>query len=436
MPDDQIERTPHAPTRAQMLRTGSSAAMMGLAASTPFVTDAAAPPASQLASYLNLGADKGHLGGGMSFQLGAVYPLTGSGALGISRSTDITALAFKQIKALGGPDFKLVLKDNKSGDPQAGVQAARELGFAKVPMMLSSYAADLAAMLRGIKQYKIFSLDGSGGTSLFAQGASYFWGTIAITPDDALPGAIKYLQAKHPEIKKISSCGWDLGGLSDEVFDDINALFKGTAFTRGVDERTPVGATDYSASIQKIKASNPDIVMLFIYANDVGYFMKQYATSGINKPVFAFAHTDSAAHIAGKAYEGLYFAFDFFNYDNPPNAWGKHLVSSFRAQSGGLSPDYYAANAYEDIFTIWACIRRVLKKGGNPNDGTQLDAALRTNPTFPSVYGTNPHGAGTISFDLTSHSVKARPMTVGQYKGGRVTELAHFDIGGKSFKIV
>jgi hypothetical protein len=78
----------------------------------------------------------------------------------------------------------------------------------------------------------------------------------------------------------------------------------------------------------------------------------------------------------------------------------------------------------------------VLKKRGDPQDGAQLDAALRDDPNFPSVYGGDANTVGTISFDLQTHSVKHRPMTVAQFKDGKVTPLAHFDIGGADFKLL
>ena len=263
-------------TRKEMLAgMGSAAAMAGLSGSAQAATLA------QIAEMI--GVDPKHSGKGMTFDLGMSAPVTGPAAIFGSHITDVPNLALKHIAAMGGPKFNLILKDNKSGDPQAGVQSVRELGFAHVPMMLTSEVADLAAELTGIKQYKIFSL-GSGGTSLFGQHKPYFWGTIAITPNDAIPGVVKYMQKTMPNAKKISFCGWDLGGLSDVVEDDAQKYFQGTGMVLGANERSKMGATDYSANIQKIKESNPDIVWAIVYAEDVGCFMKQYATSGIGKP--------------------------------------------------------------------------------------------------------------------------------------------------------
>ena len=403
------------------------------AAATPLLGAADASTVAKMQRLLEI--DPKFSGKGKTYDVGVLTALTGSGAIYGSHGTDIFKLAARDIAALGGPTINMIYKDNKSGDPQAGAQAMRELGAAKVPMMLSTYTADLGAALPGIKEYKVFSVDGTGGTSQYAEGKPYLWGAIAITPDDAFPGALKYLAAKMPQVKKIAFVGWDLGPISDIVVKDLQKSFAGNGYTQVALELTKVGTTDYSASIQKVKAANPDIVFLVVYAEDVGYFMKQYATSGINKPVLGFTHTAAAAKIAGPAYDGLYFAFDYFDAERPPNPFAQFFVDSFQGMEGKILPDYYTANLYEDSFVLWECIRRVLAKGGNPKDGDALDAALRSNPTFPSVYGGDSGKPGILAFDLDTHSVKRRPMTVSQYKGGKVTPLAFFNIRGADFRL-
>ncbi len=388
---------------------------------------------AQLARLLSI--DPRFAGKGLQFDIGAVYPLTGPGSIYGNRFSDVPKMAFRHIEALGGPHFNLVMKDNKSGDPQSGVDDVRELGFAKVPMCLSSYAADLGSMIPGIAQYRMLSIDGSGGTSLFAQHKPYFWGAIAITPNDAIGGAARYIAAKMPHVRRIAFVGWDLGELSDMVAADMRKRIRSGSYELVADERTAIGETDYGAALEKVKIGNPDLVFMALYAEDVGYFAKQYATSGIGKPVFGFSHTDAAAKIAGAAYEGLYFAFDYFDANRPANPWARFFIDEFKAAEGGGLPDYYSANTYEDVFIFWECIRRVLKAGGNPKLGQQLNAALQARPVFPSLYGGSASAAGQIAFNPLTHSLTSRPMSVSQYRNGQVTPLAFFNIGGAGFRL-
>jgi len=419
-------------SRADMLAGLGAAALAGAARPAQA---AASGDLSEIARLL--GGDPRYAGAGLTFDIGAVYPQTGAGAVYGAHLSDMPDLAFRHIAAMGGPKFTLIMKDNRSGDPQAGVQAVRDLGFANVPMMLSSYAADLGAMLTGMKLYKILSIDGSGGTSIFAQNKPYFWGSIATTPNDALPGVVKFIQQTMPSVVTLSTIGWDLGGLGDMVANDAARSFEGTDFKLGIAEKSKIGSSDFSASLVKIKQSNPDLVFCVVYGEDLGYFLKQYALAGMTKPVMAFTHSIAAQQIAGPAYDGLYFAFDYFDAARPANQWAKFYIDEYYKLEGTYyPPDNYGANAYEDVFAFWECIRRVIEKGGNPHDGAQLDTALRAKPTFPSLYGGDDSTVGALTFDLETHSVKKRPMTVAQFKDGKITPLAHFDIGGTNFKLV
>jgi hypothetical protein len=97
-------------------------------------------------------------------------------------------------------------------------------------------------------------------------------------------------------------------------------------------------------------------------------------------------------------------------------------------------PDFYAANFYENTLVMWEIIRRVLAKGGDINDGAQLDQALQDNLTVVSVYGGDASTVGTYTLDPTTHSVSKREMGVFQYKSGKVTPYVFFGIGGTGYK--
>lgn len=377
--------------------------------------------------------DAAHSGKGMKYDLGVVLAFTGPGAFFGRTMSSGAKLAAKHIAALGGPNFNLIFKDHKSGDPQAGVQAVKELGFAKVPAMLASYVDDLGAMLPGQAQYKMFTMDGGGGTSTFGQGKPYFWGTRAITPNDTWPGTIKWVQGKFPNTKKISSVNWDLGPLNAINENDLKRRLTAAGIQMGIYQTAKIGATDYSAALQKIKSDKPDVIFLGIFGNDIGVFMKQYVTSGINKPVVAPEYTQPAADLAGSAYEGMYLSFDYFNADKPDNGWSKIFIDAFKS-AYGTKPDYYAANYYEDTFAMWEVMRRVLAGGGNVKDGTAMDAAFRSKPQFPSVYGGDATTAGTTALSLQTHSVTSRPLTLSVYKNKKVVPLAYFDLEARNYR--
>src|SRR5215203_6019148 len=168
-----------------------------------------------LASLLEI--DEASAGKGKTVELAAVLALTGTGSFygkTMSRGLDLGA---KHIAELGGPTFKYTYLDHKSGDAAAGVQAMAEIVSKGIKAKFASYGDDIGAMLSATAENKVFTLDPGGGTSIFAQGKPYFWGTRAITPNDPLPGLFKWAKETYPDAKTVGLMGWDIGEPSNGI---------------------------------------------------------------------------------------------------------------------------------------------------------------------------------------------------------------------------
>jgi branched-chain amino acid transport system substrate-binding protein len=383
--------------------------------------------------------DSATAGKGLAIDVGAVLALTGTGSFygkTMSRGTD---LAVKHIEAAGGPKFNIIYLDHKSGDAAAGKAAITELGSKKVPAKLASYADDLGAMLDGTAQYKIFTLDGGGGTSTFAQGKPYFWGTRAITPNDPMPGLFKWLHETQPNAKTVGLMGWDIGEPSNSIIktDILKKIADGGYQHNGLYELVPVGNQDFSQVIPKLKANEPDILLVSIYGQDPGSFANQASTAGLKAQRVFFEFTPDGVNASKGTYDkdGITFAYDYFSPDTAKSPLAKLFVSEFKKEYKD-DPDFYAANFYENMFVMWEVVRRVLKGGGDVKSGDALDKALQSNLTVVSVYGGDDSTVGSYALDPTTHSVIKREMGVFQYKGGKVTPKAFFGIGGADYQKV
>ena len=119
-----------------------------------------------------------------------------------------------------------------------------------------------------------------------------------------------------------------------------------------------------------------------MYGQDPGFFLDQSQTAGLKSKLFGFEFTPDGVNASKGAYDsvGWTFAYDYFDADNPISPLAKLFVDEFKAEYGE-DPDFYAANFYENTLVMWEVIRRVLAKGGDINDGTQLEAALKDNLT-------------------------------------------------------
>jgi ABC-type branched-subunit amino acid transport system substrate-binding protein len=391
---------------------------------------------SQLAQMLKIDATKA--GKGEKVDLGAVLALTGAGSFygkTMSRGLDLAA---KHIEAAGGPTFNYIYIDHKSGDAAAGQAAITELSSKKVGAKFASYVDDLGAMLAGTAQYKIFTLDGGGGTSIFGQGQPYFWGTRAITPNDPMPGLFEWLKQTYPDKKKVGMVGWDIGEPNNTTIKkDILAKIAAAGLEfNDLYELVPVGGQDFSQVLPKIKANEPDILLVSNYGQDPGSFANQAATAGLKAIRIGFEFTPDGLDASKGTYDsdGYTFAYDYFDAKNPVSPLAKLFVSEFVAAYGD-EPDFYAANFYENALVMWEVMRRVIAKGGDIRNGDDLDKALRDDLTVVSVYGGDESTVGTYTLDPTTHSVVKREMGVFEYKAKTVTPKAFFGINGEGFRL-
>lgn len=417
---------------------GGTATTAGGTATTAGGTATSAAPAgdvgSQLAAMLKI--DAATAAKGEDFPMASVLALTGPGSFygkTMSRGID---LAVKHIAAAGGPNIKVKYWDHKSGDAAAGKTAITEIVAGKYPAKLASYVDDLGAMLEDTAKNKIFTLDGGGGTSIFGQGIPYFWGTRAITPNDVIVGQLLWFKENYAGKKNVGLVGWDIGEPNNgKIKVDILKKIADAGLTHnGLYELTPVGSQDYSAVFPKIKANQPDIILLGLYGQDIGSFINQAETAGLTAVLMGEEFTPDGVNASKGTFEkGYTFGYDYFDPNTPKSPLAKLFVDEFKKAYGGDSPDFYAANFYENTLVMWEMIRRVKKKGGSILSGDDLNNALMDDLTFVSVYGGDDKTVGTSTLDKTTHSVLKRDMGVFQYKDGKVTPLAFYGIGGDGY---
>lgn len=371
---------------------------------------------------------------GETIKTGAVLPLSGSGSYYGKVDTNALKLAAAHIRAAGGPSFEIAFKDNKSGDPQAGIQATREMGIEKFPISLASFSADLGAQLPGLEQYRIFTLDGGGGAPVGLQGKPYFYGARAVLPTDDFGGTYEYLRRHQPDARTVSFVTWDIGEAGNKGYlDAFNATSKRFGYTPLAMETTRIGATDFSSTITKLKSQNPDVILLGVYGLDPANFMKQYVNSGMDAQVVGFELVPDAVKLAGSAYSDFLVAGDSFTAQATDNDWGRLFAREYRA-AYGIEPDFYAANYYEDLFVMWTLAQRVKAAGGDVNNGDDYVRALEADPSFQSLYGRGDGRTGQMTFDTQNHILSERALTMYAFKDGKPTPIATFGIDGADYR--
>jgi branched-chain amino acid transport system substrate-binding protein len=381
-----------------------------------------------------------------TLKVAAQLALTGQGSVyGVTQGAG-WAYGVKQVAEWTNGKLILDTKyyDNQSGVPQAEAAAGRNAGLSGVPVLLSSYIFGFGAILPFSAQYKMFTPDPGGGAGPIPgpfEGKPYCYGFRSGYPTDCFDGIVKYLMMKQPTKKK-----WVLlqPVIAPPYNDAVEAYTKKLFAQYGITDLgqvlAPLGATDYSSTIQKLKALNPDVVLYSSFGADTAYQAKQAVSAGATWISAGVDFQNVLAKLAGPALKGWYLGFDYLNTQTPNNDWAKYFIKEWTTAHKGVAPDYYNAGDYCTAFAVAQLVDRILGAGGDVTDGSQYVKQLEANSTFPHVYGGSGGKTGEIVISTTTHSPSSLEMQLFQPPGnGQVTPvkpLANYNIKAAGFKLV
>jgi branched-chain amino acid transport system substrate-binding protein len=143
---------------------------------------------------------------------------------------------------------------------------------------------------------------------------------------------------------------------------------------------TKLGQTDYAAEIAQIRASDADMLYFFLPGGMGISFMKQYAGSGVDKPVMgpAFSFDQGILGAIGDAALGVKNTSHWSK--DLDNAANKAFVETFTAEFGRL-PSLYASQGFDTANLMISALDKA-----DVNDADAFRAALEA-ADFASVRG-------------------------------------------------
>jgi urea transport system substrate-binding protein len=148
------------------------------------------------------------------------------------------------------------------------------------------------------------------------------------------------------------------------------------------EEYVPLGGTDFSAIITKIKIAMPDVVFSTVNGDSNVSFFKQLAAAGITQqqlPIFSFSIAEQEAKAMGTSLvAGGFTAWNYFeSLSNPKN---KAFIAAYKAKYGSDAVlDDPMVHGYIDVL-IWAA---AVKKAGTfePNAVRKAATQLASEPS-------------------------------------------------------
>lgn len=380
---------------------------VGLLAGACGGTPAASPTASAAASS----AAAATAAPKPPIKLGALLPLTGPSAATGQDMKDGYELAVEQINAAGGVNgakVQVIYEDDKN-DPATAVASWEKLvNSDKVEIMMGGLASTISlALVEPAKKAAIPMAWTGAAATAFEQGMAnepYFF---HYHPWEYQNGLSAYAFLKSTPIKK-----WAL------VYED--GAF-GTGAAKGFKEDFPkqapgaevvasepfkTGSTDFTALLNRVKASGAEGLILVPFAGDVIPFLTQMREVAY-KPKLVYASPpsfppDFAKSPVAEGVSGL----TLWTADIPAPA-SKKFVADFTKKYNHAPVSYWSALAYTNIVTA----TNALAKSGSGNkagwisamEATSYDSPLGPTLKFtPSQFTKHQGFTSLVSFQFQS----------------------------------
>ncbi|MDU2064931.1 MAG: ABC transporter substrate-binding protein [Sporomusaceae bacterium] len=299
-------------------------------------------------------------------KLGANLEMTGTNATFGQSAANGAKLAIKEVNAQGGvlgKQLSLVVADNKSEAAEAANAMQKLITQDKVAAVIAPIASSSVIAGAQVNQdNKVLAISptasnpkvtvdpGTNKVRDFMFRAAFidpFQGSVMAN------FATKSLKGKTAALYLDNSSDYAKG---------LGQFFKETFIKNGgtiVSEEAYLAKdTDFKATLTKIKATNPDVVFVPGYYQEVGMIIKQSRELGLNVPFLGGDGWDSAKlpEIAGKAaLNNTFFSNHYSPDDNSPAV--KTFVESYKKEYG-QTPDAFAALSYDATKMIIEAMKR------------------------------------------------------------------------------
>jgi branched-chain amino acid transport system substrate-binding protein len=364
---------------------------------------------------------------GEEIVLGAALSLTGKYALNGANTKNGYELAVRAINdkggiKIGGKRYLLSVRyyDDESVPARGTELAERLIKQDGVKFMLGPYGSGLTkAILPVVEKYKVPMIEGSGTTrELFTKGYRYSFAVLS-TSDRYLTSVIDLAANNAEKLGKTKEKLKVALAVEDDPFaQEVRAGVLNDIQRHGmmvvIDDRLPPELDDMSATLTKVKALNPDVLVVSGHEKGALTAIDQIAALRVYVPILAMTHCDSAqiAEKLGPAAEHTFCAQQWhrsLGYEDDLFGTADDFAKRFEAAYSYPAP-YQAAQsaAAVEVFADG------LERAQSLDPAKVRDAIAMTK--LETFYG-------PIKFDAAGRNV-AKPMVLTQVQKGRYVVVA------------
>ena len=343
--------------------------------------------------------------GGDKVRIGVFMSTTGSTAnFGISSVNGIK-MAADEINAAGGINGKqveLLVQDDRSDASEAATIVTKFVTQDQVNAVIGEVASSRSIAAAPIAQNaKIPMLTPSSTNPEVTKKGDFIFRSCFIDPYQGAAiaqFAAKTLGAKTAAIMVDRKHDYSTG-LEKVITETFTRLGGKMVATQSYQE----GDQDFNAQLTSLKGSNPEVIFVPGYYNDVGLIAKQARDKGITVPLIGGDGWDSEQlyKIGGTALNGSFFTNHYSPFDTDPKV--VKFVNDYKKRYNS-TPDALAATAYDAANIMMDAIKR-----SKSLSGSDIRDALAATNAFPGV-------TGTVTFNQNRDAVK--PIVMIEIKDG------------------
>ena len=359
------------------------ALLSACSSSTPAPADTGATDASD-AEATSADSEGAVASGGDTIKVGVLHSLSGTMAISEVSVRDATLLAIDEINAAGGvlgKQLEPVIEDGASDWPTFAEKAGRLLNEEKVAVIFGCWtSASRKAVLPVVEQnngllfYPVQYEGLESSPNIFYTGAE--------PTQQIIPGVQYLLDQGYKNIYLLGS---------DYVFPRtantiIKAQLEAEGGTLAGEEYMPLGGTEFSTIISKIRDANPDAIFNTLNGDSNVAFFKQFRDAGFTPetlPVMSVSIAEEEVRgIGAENIAGHLVAWNYYQTTDTPE--NKAFVAAYKAAYGDdrVTDDPIEAG-YFGVY-LW---KALVEAAGSPNVDAVKAAAETADIEFQAPEG-------------------------------------------------
>jgi len=346
--------------------------------------------------------------------LGAAVSFSGKYSINGKHTKNGYDLAVKRINdkggvKVGGKSYKFKIKyyDDESNSGRAAQLAERLIKQDGIKYMLGPYSSGLTKAIAPItEENKIPMVEANGASrSLFTKGYKYLFAVLSAANqylEVAIDLAVEKNGGKPVKIAMV----FEQDAFSQDVRLGILEAAKKTGSKIIIDDKLPKELNDMAATLAKVKATRPDVLVVSGHAKGALTAIRQISEMKVDVPMLAMTHCDAVmlAEQHGKKAEYTLCAAQWhktLSYKDEYFGDGKKYDKDFSVEYG-YAPPYQAAESSAALLVYKGAFEKA-----NSFDTEKVRDALEE--TFMQTF------YGNIAFSPQGQNI-AKPMVLFQIR--------------------